>query len=235
MADLTHLFTVKPSGPGEPMRYRQGLILQWNPATLENTVLVGDAELVDLPVIGVAEVTSYRPGVVVALVVVGSTWGILGRFVLPGTQDATDAITQLSARTGSQTINTQETRSLNSFGDLATVGPSVTVDIGPSGRALLLLSAKAGWSIVGADVFMGGFMSAEVSGANTYAASLLWAAWIETQHGDTDFATVSATISATYTFEALLPGPTTFTAKYMSGDSGVTADFSRRTITVIAL
>lgn len=222
--------------PLQAMGYRQGIIVTWNPITLENTVDVGGAILPDLPVLGVAEATTFQPGTKVGLAVVESTWAIIGTFVRPNTAAAAAAVSMLSSRTKTQTIDTQETTSSFPFTDLATVGPEVPVIVGPSGRVLMILSAKGGWSIVpAADLYMGAFMTAALSGANVRAASLVWGAWIETQHTGTTGATVSATIGATYTFESLTPGLTTFTAKYASGVSGTVCDFARRTLTVIAL
>lgn len=221
--------------PLQPMGYRQGTIVTWNPVTLENTVDVGGAVLPNVPVLGVAEATTFQPGTTVGLMVVESTWAIVGTFVRPGTAAAAQAISLLSSRTKAQTINVQETTTSFAWTDLATVGPSVTVTIGPSGRALMFLSAKGGWSLVVADVYQGAFMTAQLSGANTLAADLQWAAFIETQHGSTTFATVSATIASAYTFDNLTPGETTFTAKYSVGASGRPVDFNRRTLVVIAL
>lgn len=144
-------------------------------------------------------------------------------------------LASLSSYTKAQTINVQESTTSAAWVNLTTPGPAVTVTVGPSGRALMFLSAKGGWSLVAADIYQGAFMSAELSGANVAAPDLQWSAFCETQHGSTTFATVSTTIGAVYTFEGLAEGPTTFTAKYSVGNAGRSADFNRRTIVVIAL
>lgn len=221
--------------PMQPMGYRQGTILSWDPVTLENTVEAGGAVLPNLPVQGISDAVTYQPGTTVSLMVVESTWAIVGTFVRPGTAAAAQAVSMLSARTKAQTINVQESTTSFAWTDLATPGPAVTITIGPSGRALMWLSAKGGWSLVVADVYQGAFMTAQLSGANTLAADLQWAAFIETQHGSTTFATVSTTIGSAYTFEGLTPGETTFTVKYSVGASGRSVDFNRRTLVVIAL
>ena len=233
--DLARAIPDPAKQPLQPMGYRQGTILTWDPVTLENTVEVAGAVLPNLPVWGVAEATTYQPGTTVGLIVVESTWAIVGTFVRPGTQAAADAVSMLSSRTKALTINTQESTTSFTFTDLATPGPAVDVMIGPSGRALMFLSSKGGWSHVAADLYMGAFCSAELSGANVASSDAVWAAWIETQHGSTSFTTVAATVGSAYTFENLNPGLTTFTMKYASGAAGKAADFARRTIVVIAL
>lgn len=233
--DLTPLFTGRSKGPALPMNYRQGTIIEWNPVNLKSKVLIGQTVFEDLPVLGVSEAASFRPGARVGVAAVENTWAIIGRFVIPNTTDAFDAITQLSSRTKTAIIDVQQSTSSTTFTDLATVGPTVTVDISASGRALMILSAKGGWSVVAADVASGARMSAALSGTNTLAASTTWAAWTFNQYGSTNFSVVDATITSAYVFEGLNSGATTFTAKYRSDTTGVTVDFNRRTIVVIAL
>lgn len=226
---------INPAGVLQPMGYRKGTILEWDPVYLRNRVDVGGGVLVDMPVLGVAEAATFKVGSTVGCAVVDNDFAIIGRFVRPATAEAADAVSMLSSRTAAQTINVQESTTSFDWTDLATVGPQVTVTIGPSGRALMFLSAKGGWSLVGANVQQGAFMTAALTGANTQAASLIWVAFIETTHGNTTFSTVSATISSAYTFSGLTPGATTFTAKYGTGVNGLSADFNRRTLVVIAL
>jgi hypothetical protein len=64
------------------------------------------------------------------------------------------------------TIATAESRSSTAWGDLATVGPEVTVDVGPSGQLLVILFCQAYYTALGA----AGCMGFELSGANTEAA-----------------------------------------------------------------
>src|SRR5690349_6190412 len=97
--DLASLFDDPPAGPSQPMAYRQGIIQTFNQNTLENTVLVGDSILTNLPVLGVAEAASYVPNTVVGIHCVGSSWSIVGRFAIPNTADATNAISLLSNHT----------------------------------------------------------------------------------------------------------------------------------------
>ena len=142
--DLTSLFTAQPAQPAPTIRYRQGIILNWDPVTLENTVMVGGTLLTDLPVLGAAEAASYHEGTVVGLAVIESTWAIIGRFVIPNTADAEDAITQVGQRAQTATVTTQETTTSAPYVDLATPGPSVTTRIAASGKAFVTVSAQFG-------------------------------------------------------------------------------------------
>ncbi len=220
MTDLTSLFTGGLDGPGQPMSYRQGVIVTWNAATLANQVLVGGTTLTDVPVLGVAEAASLAPGSVVGLMVVGSTWAIIGRLVVPGTSQATDAITQVSQLTHSATINPAESRSAATWGDVATVGPTCAgVRIGASGRAIVTMSATMVPTFFSA-------VGVEVSGATTVPPDLLESLYFEG----------SATIggSRVSLIAGLAPGGLhTFTMKYIS--DGSPTSFSGRTLTVEAI
>ena len=144
------LFAARPSQPSQNLRYRQGIITSWNPVTLENTVNVGGTEMVNLPVLGVAEVDVYSPGDVVGLLVIessGSTgsvmYAIIGQLVIPGTQAATDAINaSLNSRIFTDFIIQGESTLSSTYTDLETIGPAVTVPVGPSGRILVIATAQ---------------------------------------------------------------------------------------------
>ena len=222
MSDLAGLFTAAPAGPAMPMSYRQGVVVEFDPATLANRLLVGGAYLDDVPVLGVAEAASLAAGSVVGLMVVGSTWAIIGRIVTPGTVEATDAITLVSQRTKSDTIATSEATASTSYTDLATVGPTVTgVPIGVSGRAVVSVGAVVG-------LLTGGvaFMSFSISGATTAAADDT-RAYIVADNLITIGASKQVTVSG------LTPGLHTFTAKYRAVNE--TIAWFDRTITVTAL
>lgn len=167
--DLTDLFTTQPAGPAQPMNYRQGVIVDWNPTTLQNKVQVAGTLLSDLPVLGVAEAASFRPGVVVGVTTVGSTWAIMGRFVIPNTADATDAITQIGQRALTATVLTQEATTSGSFVDLATVGPLVSnVRIPASGKVEVTISAQFD-TVSGAAPVLVGSVGVDISGSATIA------------------------------------------------------------------
>jgi len=224
--DLTPLFTAAPAGAATPMLYRQGVIRSWNPITLENTVKVGRTVLSNLPVLGVAEAASLAEGATVGIMSVGSTWAIIGRFVIPGTADATDAITQLGSRTRTARIDTNETLTTAAWSDLATVGPLVSGVLVPaSGIALVTVTATIGpnptvapeWGAVGFDI-----AGPSNVAPNLNEALLIWGA---------RFMGASRTCVVT----GLTPGgPYTFTMKY-HGNGTFLTNFSNRVISVVGI
>lgn len=215
-----------PAGPGQPMEYRQGTIKAWNPVTLENTVLVNKTEVYNLPVLGVAEAASFRADITVGLMCVGSSWAILGRYVVPNTADAEDAITLVAQRRETSTVATSESTSSATFVDLTTVGPSVTLIVPASGMIDVTLSAQ----MEGLAPAMG----VQVSGATSIAATTTRSLVFALDTGDsTDELGLNA--SKLVPFEGLPPGESvTFTAKYRS--TGLhTAVFADRSISAQAL
>jgi hypothetical protein len=124
------------------------------------------------------------------------------------------------------------------FVDLATVGPTVTVSIGRSGRCAVTVGATIAYGSSDDGVLsQGGAMSFEVTGANRRPPNLdrpgrlfLSISGIEVPFS------VTQTFAATTVLDGLRPGPTTFTAKYRAeGGSPVPVFFSDRTILVTPL
>lgn len=243
--DLGELFAPPPASPSLEMRYRQGRVITFDQITLENTVDVGGTVLSNLPLLGVGESTLLAPGSIVGITSVQSlrgtaTWAILGRMVEPNTSDAFDAISLLSSWVAADSIATQETRSSNTFGDLATAGPAVTLVVRHTGRVLVTLSSQ----IQGIDADpadgMGGIMSFEMSGANVVSANTNYLKlapswfWASTSVGVTNEAS-QVTACGQAVFEGLTPGETTFTAKYLSQVNTENCDFGRRSLVVISL
>lgn len=230
--DLTSVLMAAPEGPSQPMSYRQGVIVTFNRATLENTVQVGGSVLTNVPILGISDAASLGPGNVVGLMVVGSTWAILGRMVTPGTQEATDAITAVSQKIytgyepGLQTVTSVP------FADLPG-GPALDFVVGASGRVLIMIGADS------QGVNDGPIMSFALSGANTLAASSDRAYFVRgvSTVPSTDAILVRVQAAAVIGLDSLTPGLTTITAKYAeaSGGPGNSAGVSRRRITVFAL
>jgi hypothetical protein len=242
--DIAALHTRKPGGKAQPMGWRQGFIVAWNPVTLENKIRVGGAELVDLPVYGVAEAVAYKVGATVILHEIDNQLGIAGRLVIPGTAGATEAISLLSSRTRSAITTGFQVCTSTTFGDLTTVGPTVeNVVIGASGRALIVLSARV--EEISSDIVRGGEMgydmsgatSATISGGSDNARALVIG---NTDDGDVDGGTSSNNLAVQGAFvdirEGLNPGLHTFVAKYRlrTGSAGQVT-FGNRSLTVIAL
>lgn len=216
--DLTDLFTTQP-GPAQPIHYRQGTILTFNPTTLENTVQVGKTTFQNLPVLGVAEAATYQPGTKIGIATVDNVWCIIGRFVIPGTPDATNAITLIGQRRRTAVITTQQSTSSASFVDLTTVGPTIADVLVPaSGKIQVTLFANLGGPA--------NSMSPRITGATTIEPS--------TQRS-LAIAAAGFIGSAVLLYENLpIGGLVTFTMKYRS--NGVDqADFSDRTLIVEAL
>lgn len=235
--DLTDLLTAAPAGPAQPMSYRQGVITAWNPLTLENTVIVGGATLTNLPVLGIAEVATYQPGDVVGLMVVGSTWAIIGQLVVPNTPQALSALSFLSSRVYAANVSAAETCTSTTYTDLATVGPQLSnVLIGPSGRCLIAMSTNIIAGDTGATGQEGGLMTYTMSGPTNVAATdsiALQESFVWGQAG----ASFSQTFTPSFTRETVQEGLTaglyTITAKYRCVSTQ--ADFRDRTLRVIAL
>lgn len=111
------------------------------------------------------------------------------------------------------------------FTDLASAGPAVTVTIGASGRALVLVSAEISNDTAGGFSIMG----YAVTGATSLAASDERAAYTRSA-----VASDGSMCANSRVVTGLTPGANTFTSKYRQ-QSGGTGFFSRRSITVIPL
>lgn len=233
--DLVPLLAPSPS-PG--VGFRQGTIVSWNANTAENTVLVGDTLMTNLPILNTSEAAILAAGNVVGILTSGSTWGILGRFTIPGSSEAVSSLSSL--RTQSADVLTNESTTSSSFTDLATVGPAVTINVGPSGRVLVIVSAEmTGMAPKGSVINTGGAsMTYAASGANTLTAVDRYAATGEIKYDSTPTFTADlhlrVAISRVTLREGLTPGSTTFTAKYKRLTAGTTT-FVNRNITVMAL
>lgn len=238
--DLTSLFGPDPAGASQDVRFRQGVVQSWNPLTAQNTVLIGSTVLVDLPVLNTSEALVLAAGDVVSVAVIGDmagarTYGIWGRMTIPGSAGAATALRALGVYAQFDTNNGSTTT--NGYVDLtgATVGPQVTAPIGNSGRVKVTISCQMESTFdptLGAKCAMG----FELGGANTLAAANDKAlVWFNSLTGAPAVGiTQHFIMRAAYVhyLSGLTAGDTTFTAKYSSGSSGTTANFSDRTIIV---
>lgn len=119
------------------------------------------------------------------------------------------------------TIVTDQSTTATSYADLATVGPQVTVTIGPSGMAIAIW--EAGIYNVAAVKLMG----LALSGANVQAAS-------STDCIRNDVGPAFQTTQSFFMlYTGLTPGSTTFTNKYSTASG--TANFFNRRLIVIPL
>lgn len=133
-----------------------------------------------------------------------------------------DNLNDLDARATvlSDYVAAAQTRSSTSFGDLSTVGPSVTVSTGSNAVVMLLASMANDTAGNGCQ------MSIQVSGASTIAPSATYS-----------IRTISSTagrtyqVSAVFVVSGLTPGSNTFVAKYRV-ELGGTGTFSERRLAV---
>jgi hypothetical protein len=247
--ELVPLFDPAPDRPSQDVRFRQGVIVTFDQNTLENTVLVGGTALVNLPLLGVGEVTTLAAGSVVGILAVGEaakTMFITGRIVTPNTDDATDAVSLLNSQIYSSQISSLpsgESTASTTYVDLATPGPIVTVPIGPTGRILLIATAQMQWGTgVTAHQVGGGLFNVAFSGANTRTPNDnvdqlvgIYSNDLTVSAGTIGFANIIS-VTTQAIFDTLSPGDTTIKLMYRKS-AAATADpnFFRRTLTVIKL
>ncbi|MGK5737281.1 hypothetical protein [Micromonospora sp. URMC 103] len=130
--DLTPLFGGQP-GPG--VGYRQGTILEWNPATAENTVEVDGKPIQNLSILNTSESLLLAPGDVVGILTTGgaaSSWCILGRLTIPGT-----AAAAMTLGTGLAAATVVASAAVTSAGYTLNGGPTVTTQVLRTGRVYL--------------------------------------------------------------------------------------------------
>ncbi len=244
--DIASLFSPRPSRPSQDVRYRSGTIVSFDPNTLENVVNVGGTDLTDLPLLGVGEATLLTAGSVVGILVIGDenhgkTYAIIGRLVSPNTPAAEDAIGLLNSQIKAAVVATAEsTTSTVNYVDLTTVGPSVTVNVGPSGRVAIIATAAVFSSASNVtNAGFGGLTDVALSGANTSnpdSATILGGLSRLTKSQSAQYTLqFSNSITAAIVLEGLNSGNTTFKLMYRAASSTSGATFSNRTLTVIKL
>ena len=128
------------------------------------------------------------------------------------------------ARITSSTVATSQTTTSTSYADLATIGPSVTVVVPPSGEVKLDLTAWSNHAGAGQNLYV----SVALSGANTLAANDANSA--QMRQMAISPGNLVGTLSKPIHMTGLNPGATTFTLKYKT-TSG-TATFADRSIIV---
>lgn len=233
--DLTPLFA-PGSDPAAGMGFRQGVIVEWNPLTAENTVDVGGTVMTNLTVFNTSEIRVLAPGDTVGIAVVGTggakTFGILGRMLIPGTADAAKIIDTLRG----SAVTSAFVQADGSFvGEQATpadlpgsFGPQLTVTVGASGRLLVIGSAKIDSSNgVNAQMF------AQIDSTPvTFNHLMATSALIQTPANDLTIGS-----AAVREYSGLTPGQVTITAKYVAefAAAGVNTYFGARALVAIPL
>lgn len=227
-----------PALIGEPRQavgFRQGKVVAWNRITAENTVDVGGAQLSDVPILNTTEASQLAAGDTVALLTFGSTWWILGRVTIPGTPQAASALAAVFSRITAARDDTSGTRNDEDFGDLtgSSVGPSVTVQISDSGRALVFWSVDVGQSVEWRSRVTGG-TSVAVSGATTLAASGAYSFGPNVTSLEVELAG-GLQGAMMHLFTGLNPGSNTFTLKYRTIGEPGDVSFADREIAVLPM
>lgn len=121
-------------------------------------------------------------------------------------------------------VLTAQATTSSTFTNLATVGPSITVNVGPNGILLIGCSAAVSNDTTG----NGGAMALDITGANTIAADQSLTGFGITYNGATDN-------SRTNLLVGLNAGSTTLVAKYRRYGGGGTATFTNRRIWALPL
>ena len=246
LADLLVPEVAKPPGGAAAVFHRQGILLEWDPLTWENKVYVDGETFANLPVLGVAEAESYAAGDVVSIISAKSsrgaaTWGLIGQFVQPGTAKVTAVLSRLSGKVKAADVVTSQSTSSTTWADLSTAGPSVTVNVGVSGRLLVIESAGISWSdVAGTFIAAGGAIGLALSGANTASATDLENDIFGQSYREHTAATQvdgfeSRTITAQTVLDGLNPGATTAIMKYRCLINPPDVSFNRRVLTAFAL
>lgn len=232
--DLAPLFN--GDDRGGTLGYRQGVIVEWNPATAENKVRVGGTVMTNLAVFNTSEIAVLAPGDTVSIAVVGSrgakTYGILGRMLIPGTADAAKIIDTLRGGAIASAFVEGDgwfTGERTAASDLpGSFGPQLTVTVGASGRLLVIGSATIDASNGVLAQMFAQIGSMPVAWAHQVAVSAL------IQENWNDLTIGSAAVRE---FRNLPPGPVTLTAKYRAefAAAGAITRFSARAIVAIPL
>lgn len=253
--DLAQLFV--PPNVENPPRYVQGILEEWNPETFNNAVRYRGAVLRDLAVINGIEALSFETGITVSLLGQSGTgqltsFAILGRYIQPGSDATSKAIASLQSNVAEQiaaeifanritaAIDTAIVTTADSAGYQELGGPLVVVDIGPTGKALVFLSAVMSGddtSAVGASATVGARMSFEITGATVQAGSNERSLAFDSVVGVGGAITLhefAIRPGTTILVEGLNPGIHTFNCIYARLRPGTPIEFADRVIAVIA-
>lgn len=216
-----------PSGP-EDVGLHTGVVLTWDESSGVNSVLIGNTAVPNVrsvqPGIGV----QYQPGDSVMLVRKQTQYFVFGKISVPGGANANQI--QYAE------VSTQEATGSTSYTDLATVGPSLSINIGSSRRFLLLVNCYMFASgTVPVNTLFGGSMTVNITGASTVnAVGTVTGSWVG--NGITNGSGGGGQFFRSYVMTAangINPGAHTFTAKYLSALASPTCLFRERAITVI--
>ncbi|MBQ0900480.1 hypothetical protein [Micromonospora sp. U21] len=172
----------------------------------------------------------YRLPRVLDAAAAGATVYVVEGEKVPGTPEAASALSAIDTVTGEQLA--QHSTTSTSYVDLDG-GPSVTVDVRPSGRVLLIFSAQIGWSVL-APGAVSGDAGIDISGANTLPPSGDRRIRAHIEAGGAPSNVGIFGVGSQKMLTGLNPGATTFTMRYRS-NFGQQVDFDNRVITAVLL
>lgn len=230
-----------PARGSSNVSYRQGRIVYWNPATAENIVNVGGTDLSNLSVLNTSEALILSAGAVVGLICIEGSWAILGRLTVPGTPEAASALSSINVQSAS--ITSFETTSSATYTDLATIGPTLTVNVPPTGRLLVIVGCTYSFTV--ARGFSVNSVYAEMSFAYQDANGVVSNPNLARSFGGGfSYDLLSGTSAVSYPMESygsraslltgLPAGPCFLAAKYKRS-GGTPVEFSNRNITAMAI
>jgi hypothetical protein len=209
----------QPTGADNTGLYT-GVILTWDESSGLNTVQINGVAMSNLRTIQSGIGLIYQPGDTVMVQRKGTQYYIQGKVAAPGAGAGAQIV--------ADQVATLETTTSATFTDLATFGPQVTINIGTSRRALVLVNAMVQVSS------SSGFASFVVTGASSIAPDNYRSASVGSNATGTIFSISAGTVLLTAA-DGLNAGSNTFTMKYRRDvfGAGTGADFATRRITVI--
>ncbi|QRP48012.1 hypothetical protein [Amycolatopsis sp. FDAARGOS 1241] len=208
-----------PSGARDLSNYT-GQIVAWDEISGTNVVHVNGGDIPNMRVVASGIGLAYEVGDVVNITARGTQWFINGKVGAPGA----GAGNQIA----SGDVPADQSTSSTTYTDLATFGPQVTVTIGSSRRALVLLSAF--FQLVSNDVnYAGGWMGFTVTGASSIGVNRT----IQAQIAAAGLGTFGSRAMLFTAADGLNAGVNTFTCKYRADNSTYPCTFGSRNITVI--
>lgn len=223
-AEIAALITAGMQGPTGPddAGFHTGVILAWDEVSQTNSVLVNNATVNNLRTVQGGIGILYSPGDTVMIVRKQTQYFVLGKIAAPGGNNAN----QIQG----QYIGTSEATASTSKTTLPTPGPQVTVQIGSSGRALVMVGAFLQSTSPASGTYYGGAVYVDLTGATIISNKVQI---IKNMQSVTSGSGFSETASAVQLVTGLNPGSTTFTCYYSAGPAAISTTFSSRTLTVI--
>jgi hypothetical protein len=232
-----------------------GTVKSWNPDTFENVISVRDTDIPDVPLQQPLLGLTLTPGAVVMVDIWkprsrkgSAVYAISGQWLPVGAGAAAGAVAfmrgalakEISAevfgeRVHGATVATQQGRSSATYGDLATVGPTVPdIPVSDVGTMMVWVgcSGAASSQTDGAGQF--GYMSFAVSGATSVSPDDARSFHVGFFDFDELAAVTSRAVSAVL-LTGLNPGLHTLTAKYRQSGSTDEAFFSSRVLLAIGI